>query len=58
MMKTPQRELHHYIWEDRHHLTVATYEEGKLTLEEYLGLVVFYLKRRFTRAQFRRFMSA
>jgi putative hydrolase of the HAD superfamily len=44
--------------EDRHHLTFDTYEEGKLTLEEYLGRVVFYKKRSFTRAQFRRFMFA
>jgi putative hydrolase of the HAD superfamily len=44
--------------EDRHHLTFETYEEGRLTLEEYLGWVVFYQKRPFTRAQFRRFMFA
>jgi putative hydrolase of the HAD superfamily len=44
--------------EDRHHLTFDTYEEGKLTLEEYLSRVVFYQKRQFTRAQFRRFMFA
>jgi len=44
--------------EDRHHLTFDTYEEGKLTLEEYLGRVVFYQKRPFTRAQFRKFMFA
>jgi putative hydrolase of the HAD superfamily len=44
--------------EDRHHLTFDTYEEGKLTLGEYLGRVVFYQKRPFTRAQFRRFMFA
>jgi putative hydrolase of the HAD superfamily len=44
--------------EDRHHLTFDTYEEGKLTLEEYLGRVVFYQKRPFTRAQFRRVMFA
>jgi putative hydrolase of the HAD superfamily len=44
--------------EDRHHLTFDTYEEGKLTLEEYLDRVVFYEKRSFTRAQFRRFMFA
>ena len=44
--------------EDRHHLTFDTYEEGKLTLEEYLGRVVFHQKRLFTRAQFRRFMFA
>ena len=42
--------------EDRHHLTFETYEEGKLTLEEYLDRVVFYQKRAFTRAQFRHFM--
>jgi putative hydrolase of the HAD superfamily len=44
--------------EARHHLTFDTYEEGKLTLEEYLGRVVFYQKRPFSRAQFRRFMFA
>ena len=37
--------------EDRHHLTFDTFEEGKLTLEEYLGRVVFYEKRPFIRAQ-------
>ncbi|MGB7749492.1 MAG: HAD family phosphatase [Verrucomicrobiia bacterium] len=44
--------------EDRHHLTFDTYEEGKLTLQEYLGRVVFYEERPFTPAQFRRFMFA
>jgi putative hydrolase of the HAD superfamily len=44
--------------EERHHLTFDTYEEGKLTLEEYLGRVVFYQKRPFTRTQFRNFMFA
>jgi putative hydrolase of the HAD superfamily len=44
--------------EDRHHLTFDTYEVGKVTLEEYLGRVVFYKKRTFTRAEFRRFMFA
>jgi putative hydrolase of the HAD superfamily len=44
--------------EDRHHLTFDTYEEGKLTLEEYLDRVVFHQKRPFTRIQFRRFMFA
>jgi putative hydrolase of the HAD superfamily len=44
--------------EDRHHLTFDAYEEGKLTLEEYLDRVVFYEKRPFTRAQFQRFMFA
>src|ERR1700683_1297873 len=44
--------------ENRHNLNFATYEEGKLTLEEYLGRVIFYQKRTFTRAQFRHFMFA
>jgi len=44
--------------EDRHQLNFATYEEGKLTLEEYLNRVIFYKRRSFTRAQFRRFMFA
>lgn len=44
--------------EDRHHLTFEIYEEGKITLEEYLSLVVFNEKRPFTRSQFRRFMFA
>ena len=42
--------------EGRHHLPFETYETGKLTLDEYLDLVVFYQERPFTRAQFRKFM--
>src|SRR5665811_2114415 len=42
--------------EERHHLTFVTYEEGKLTLKEYLNRVVFYKKRTFTPAQFKAFM--
>jgi putative hydrolase of the HAD superfamily len=42
--------------EERHRLTFETHEEGKLTFEEYLSRVVFYKRRPFTRAQFRRFM--
>jgi len=44
--------------EERHRLTFETYEEGKLTLEEYLSRVVFYRKRPFTKARFQRFMFA
>jgi putative hydrolase of the HAD superfamily len=44
--------------EDRHNLNFATFEEGRLTLGEYLGRVVFNEKRPFTRAQFKRFMFA
>jgi putative hydrolase of the HAD superfamily len=44
--------------EDRHHLTFEIYEEGKITLQEYLSRVVFHKRRPFTRNQFRRFMFA
>jgi len=44
--------------DERHRLTFEVYEKGKLSLEEYLNLVVFYQKRSFTRGQFWRFMCA
>jgi putative hydrolase of the HAD superfamily len=44
--------------EGRHHLTFDTFEEGKITLDEYLSRTVFYQPRPFTPAQFRRFMFA
>ena len=44
--------------DERHRLVFETHEEGKLTFEEYLGWVVFYEKRTFTRDQFRDFMFA
>jgi putative hydrolase of the HAD superfamily len=44
--------------ENRHNQAFDTYELDKLTLEEYLSRVVFYQKRSFTRAQFRKFMFA
>ena len=44
--------------EARHHPTFEIYEEGKLTLDEYLDLVVFHQERPFSRAEFRRFMFA
>jgi len=42
--------------EMRHGLVFELHEEGKLTFENYLDLVVFYEKRSFTRSQFRSFM--
>lgn len=42
--------------ENRHYLTFEIFEEGRITLDEYLSLVVFHQKRNFTRNQFRRFM--
>jgi putative hydrolase of the HAD superfamily len=44
--------------EARHQLTFEVFEVGRLTLEEYLNLVVFYKKRSFTHNQFRQFMFA
>jgi putative hydrolase of the HAD superfamily len=43
---------------ERHHLTFDTYEEGKLSLDEYLNRVVFYQERSFSRAEFKAFMYA
>jgi putative hydrolase of the HAD superfamily len=43
---------------DRHHLTFDTYEEGKLTLHEYLNRVVFYEPRTFSHEDFISFMYA
>jgi putative hydrolase of the HAD superfamily len=43
---------------ERHHLTFDTYEEGKLSLDEYLRRVVFYEKRPFSLEEFRAFMFA
>jgi putative hydrolase of the HAD superfamily len=44
--------------EERHRLTFDTYERGKILLDEYLERAVFYEKRSFTPADFRRFMFA
>jgi putative hydrolase of the HAD superfamily len=41
---------------ERHHLTFDTYEEGKLTLKEYLDRIVFYESRPFTHDHFIAFM--
>jgi putative hydrolase of the HAD superfamily len=43
---------------ERHHLTFDTYEEGKLSLNEYLNRVVFYQERSFSREEFKAFMYA
>jgi putative hydrolase of the HAD superfamily len=41
---------------ERHHLTFDTYEEGKLTLSEYLKRIVFYETRAFSEDEFITFM--
>lgn len=43
---------------ERHHLTFDTYEEGKLSLDQYLNRVIFYKKQPFTREEFKEFMYA
>jgi putative hydrolase of the HAD superfamily len=43
---------------ERHHLTFDTYEEGKLSLDEYLKRVVFYQDRSFSQEEFKKFMFA
>ncbi|MEO8416774.1 MAG: HAD-IA family hydrolase [Ginsengibacter sp.] len=42
--------------EERHSIMFVTYEEGKITLDEYLDRVVFYQDRDFSSAEFRDFM--
>ncbi len=44
--------------DERHHLTFGTYEEGKLSLEEYLSRIIFYEERPFSRDAFVMFMHA
>jgi len=44
--------------ETRHHMVFDTYEEGKLTENEYLDHVVFFRSRPFSRGEFRKFMFA
>jgi putative hydrolase of the HAD superfamily len=42
--------------EERHRMAFDVYEQGRLTMKEYLDLVIFYKKRDFSRATFRNFM--
>ena len=48
--------LNYEEMDDRHHLTFDTYEQGKISLHEYLKRIVFYKKRDFTEAEFIEFM--
>lgn len=48
--------LDHEEMDERHHLTFDTYEEGKLSLDEYLNRVVFHREQSFSREQFKEFM--
>ena len=42
--------------DERHNLTFHTYEEGKMTLSNYLKEIVFYKNRAFTQKEFTQFM--
>jgi putative hydrolase of the HAD superfamily len=42
--------------EDRHNLVFVIYEEGRITLDEYLDSVVFYRDRKFTPDEYKTFM--
>jgi putative hydrolase of the HAD superfamily len=44
--------------EDRHEDSVATLEQGRMGLDEYLRCVVFYQPRPFTLEEFRQYMQA
>jgi putative hydrolase of the HAD superfamily len=60
-MRRRAAELYQLDYEEmneRHHLTFDTYEEGKLSLDEYLTRLVFYEDRPFTREDFKAYMFA
>jgi putative hydrolase of the HAD superfamily len=42
----------------RHEEVVGEWEEGRISLEEYLDIAVFYTERSFSREEFREFMCA
>lgn len=50
--------LDHGELDERHHLTFDAYEEGRLSLDEYLDRTVFYAPRSFGRDDFKAFMYA
>jgi putative hydrolase of the HAD superfamily len=62
---TEQRTVaaHHFAldavdFDDRHQDVVGMFEEGRLTLDEYLDVTVFHMSRAFTREEFKAFMRA
>ncbi|MEJ2211916.1 MAG: HAD family phosphatase [Anaerolineae bacterium] len=50
--------LDYEVMNERHHLTFDTYEEGKLSLYEYLNRVVFFKQRPFSLEEFRNYLFA
>ncbi len=57
-MAVKEFHLNQQEMEDRHSQVFETFELGKLTMKEYLELVVFYEKRYFTSEQFQKFIFA
>jgi putative hydrolase of the HAD superfamily len=57
-MAVKEFHLNQQEMEDRHQSVFETFELDKITMEEYLNLVVFYQPRSFNRAQFQEFMFA
>jgi putative hydrolase of the HAD superfamily len=51
-----QFDLNAADFEWRHKEVIAEWEEGRITIEEYLDISVFYAKRRFSREEFIEFM--
>ncbi len=45
-------------FEERHELMLNVFEEGKVTLDEYLRRTIFYRERPFAREEFKQFMFA
>jgi putative hydrolase of the HAD superfamily len=43
-------------FQSRHEATIGGLEEGRLSLEEYLDITIFYIPRSFTQEEFRRFV--
>ena len=57
-MAVKEFHLNQQEMEDRHQSVFETFELDKITMEEYLNLVIFYEQRTFTPAQFKEFMFA
>ena len=51
-----QFKLDYAEMDERHHLSFDTYEQGKMTLDEYLSRIVFYEPRSFLPEDFKQFM--
>ncbi len=51
-----QFQINYEDMDERHHLSFNTYEDGKLTLDQYLDQVVFYQDRTFSKDDFKAFM--